>query len=38
MGKKFQKKSFVSEIIAYELVALSCLYYKENACHRQTMC
>ena len=38
MQKKIQKKSFVSEIIVCELVALNCLYKEEDTCHRQPMC
>ena len=34
--KKF-RKSFFFDIIASELVALNCLYYADNACHRQAM-
>ena len=32
--KKFKKTFFVSEIIAYELVELNCLYQEKNTCHR----
>ena len=35
--KKNQKKLFVFEIIALELVALTCLYYAGNACQRLSM-
>ena len=38
MQRKVQKKSFVSEIILSELVALNCLYKEGNTCHRQAMC
>ena len=38
MQGKNEKKSFVSEIIVSELVALNCLYEEENTCHRQSMC
>ena len=38
MKKKIDKKIFVSEIMASELVALNCLYYEENTCHQQTIC
>ena len=38
MQKKSQKESFASEIIVSELVALNCVYYDENTCHRQSMC
>ena len=37
MLKKIDKKFFVSEIIASELVPLTCLYEADNACHRQSM-
>ena len=33
MQKKYQKKLFVFEIIASELVALNCLYSEENTSH-----
>ena len=33
-----QKKSFVSEIMVSELVALNCFYKEENTCNRQSMC
>ena len=36
--KKIEKKFFVFEIIASELVAFNCLYYADNACHLQSMC
>ena len=38
MERKIEKKSFVSEIIVFELVALNCLYKEENTCQRQSMC
>ena len=34
MQKMFHKKFLVSEVIAYDLVTLNCLYKKENTCHR----
>ena len=36
-GKKNQKIFSVFVIIAFELVALNCLYSAGNACHRQSM-
>ena len=38
MHQKSQKKFFVSEIIAPELVLLNCPYEKQNTFHRQPMC
>ena len=35
--KKIEKKFFVFEIIASELLALNCLYEADNACHRQSL-
>ena len=37
MQKKIEKKFFVFEIIASELIALNCLYMGDNACYRQSM-
>ena len=37
MQRKIKKKSFVSEIIVSELVALNFLYKEENTSHRQSM-
>ena len=37
MRRKIEKKSFVSEIIVSELVALNCPYKEENTSHRQSM-
>ena len=37
MQEKIQKKFLVSEIIASEMVAVNCLYYKGNTCHHQSM-
>ena len=36
--KKITKKRLVFEIIAPELVALTCLSSADNACHRLSMC
>ena len=33
MQKKIAKKFLVSEIIAFEVAALNCLYYEGNTCH-----
>ena len=38
MHKKIRKKFLVYKKIASELVALNCLYYKENTCHQHSMC
>ena len=38
MQRKSEKKTFVSQIIVAELVALNCLYKEENTSHRQSMC
>ena len=38
MQRKIQKKSFVSQIIVSELVALNILYKEDNNCHRRSMC
>ena len=35
--RKSEKKSFVSEIIVFELVFLNFLYKEENTSHRQSM-
>ena len=37
MQRKIGKKSFVSDIIVFELVALNFLYKEENTSHRQSM-
>ena len=37
MQQKIQKKSFASEIKAFEIVALNSVYYCRNNCHRQLM-
>ena len=37
MQSQIGKKSFVSEIIVSELVALNCLHKEENTCHRQSV-
>ena len=36
--RKNEKKFFVSEILVSELVALNCLYQKENPFHQQSIC
>ena len=38
MQNKIQEKFLVFRIIASELVALNCLYYADNACHRHSIC
>ena len=38
MQEKIEKKLFVFEIIASELVALNCLCLEENTGHQQSMC
>ena len=38
MQRKIDQKSFVSDIIVSELVALNGLYEEGNTCHRQSMC
>ena len=37
MQQKIQKKSFASEIMAFEIVALNSAYCCRNTCHRQLM-
>ena len=37
MQRKIEKKSFVSEIIVSQLVALNFLYKEENISHRQSI-
>ena len=37
MQQKVQKKSFVSEIKAFEIVVLISAYSCRNTCHRQLM-
>ena len=37
MQKKIQKKFLVSEIIAFEMAAVNCLYYEGNTCHGKLM-
>ena len=37
MQKKIQKKFVVFEIIASEIAAVNCLYYKGNTCHGNSM-
>ena len=38
MQQKIEKKFFVSEIIASELVSLNCPYEEQHTFHRQPMC
>ena len=38
MQQKIQKRFFVSEIIASELVSLNCNYKEQNTFHRQPIC
>ena len=38
MQQKIQKKFFLFETIASELVTLNCLYKEENTCHRHSVC
>ena len=37
MEKKIEKKFLVSEIIASEMAAVNCLYYKGYTCHGKSM-
>ena len=37
MQKRIQKKFLVSEIIASEMAAVNCLYYKGYTCHGKSM-
>ena len=37
MQKKIEQKFLVSQIIASEMAAVNCLYYKGNACHNKSM-
>ena len=37
MQKKIEKKFLVSEIIASEMAAVNCLYYKGYTCHGKSM-
>ena len=37
MEKKIAKKFLVSEIIAYEMAAVNCLYHEGNTCHGKSM-
>ena len=37
MRKKIQKKSFVFEMLAFEIVAVNSGYCCRNTCHRQLM-
>ena len=38
MQQKIQKKFFLFETIASELVTLNCLYKEENTCNRHSVC
>ena len=38
MEEKVEKKFFVFQIIVTDLAAANSHYYKENTCHRQSMC
>ena len=35
--EKIDKKFLVSEIIAWEIAAVNCLYYEGNTCHGNSM-
>ena len=37
MQRKTEKKSFVSEIMVSELLALNSLYKEDNTCHRRSI-
>ena len=37
MEKKIEKKFLVSEIIASEMAAVNCLYYKGYTCHGKSV-
>ena len=37
MQKKIKKKILVSQKIASEMAAVTCLYYEGNACHHKSM-
>ena len=37
MQKKIEKKFLLSEIIASEMAAVNCLYYKGNTCQGKSM-
>ena len=37
MLRKIEKIFLLSQIIASEMAAVNCLYYKGNTCHRQPM-
>ena len=37
MQKKVQKNFLVFEIIASEMAAVNCFYYKGNTCHGKSM-
>ena len=36
MQRKIQKNILASEIIAFEMAAVNCLYYEGNTCHGQS--
>ena len=38
MQQKIEKRIFVSEVIASELVSLNCPYEEQDNFHRQPMC
>ena len=38
MQGEIGKKLLVPEIIGFELVALKSVYYRQNACHQESMC
>ena len=37
MKQNIENKFLVSEIIASEMAAVNCLYYKRNTCHGESM-
>ena len=37
MQKKIEEKFLFSEIIAFEMAPVNCLYYEGNTCHRKSM-
>ena len=37
MQRKIEKRFLVSEIIAFEMAAVNCLYYEGNTCHGESM-
>ena len=38
MPQKIQKKFFVSEILASELLSLNCVFQEQDTCHGQPTC